>query len=131
MTQAKATFEVTNWDEKPYLELDDGTKLTRASVTQTYSGDIKGEGAAESLMYYAADSSATIVTLQRVSGSIGKKSGTFVVESRATFGKSGAKGTWSVVRGSGTEQLRGLKGKGRFAAKSGPDGAVTLDYDFE
>ena len=131
MTQAKATFAVTNWDEKPYLELKDGTKLTRAAVTQTYSGDITGEGAAESLMYYAADGSATIVTLQRIDGSIGKKKGTFIVESRATFGTSGAKGTWSVVAGSGTDKLRGLKGKGRFAAKSGPNGTVTLDYDFE
>jgi hypothetical protein len=127
---AKAEFQVTNWDEQPYLELTGDSKLTRAAITQTYSGDITGDGAAESLMFYAEDGSATIVSLQRVTGSIGNKSGSFMIESRATFGASGARGTWSVITGSGTRQLQGLKGKGRFTAKSGPTGSVILNYDF-
>ena len=123
-----ATFEVTNWDEQPYADLAGDTKLTRAAVTRKYSGDLQGEGTSESLMYYAADGSATIVGLEHVTGKIGRRSGSFVVESRATFAGNEAKGTWSVVPGSGADQLEGLGGKGRFSAKSGPNGKVSLTY---
>ncbi len=126
-----ATFEVSNWDEQPYAELAGATKLTRASVTKKYSGDLEAEGASESLMYYGADGSATIVGLEHVTGKIGRRAGSFVVESRATFAGDEAKGTWSVVDGSGTEQLKGLSGKGRFTAKSGPNGKITLNYAIE
>jgi hypothetical protein len=36
---ATATFKVKSWDEKPYDELDEGPKLTRASVTKTFEGE--------------------------------------------------------------------------------------------
>jgi hypothetical protein len=32
--------------------------------------------------------------------------------------------------GSGTGDLRGLRGSGGFSAPIGPDASVTLDYDF-
>jgi hypothetical protein len=131
MTHTRAEFSVRTWDEQPYQQLDDGTKLTRASVTRTYSGGIEGEGASESLMYYAQDGTATIVGLERVVGKIGKNSGSFVVESRATFSGNKASGTWSVVPGSGADQLAGLEGEGEFAAVSGPNGSVDLDYELE
>jgi hypothetical protein len=126
---AKAEFQVTKWDEQPYLELDGESKLTRATIAHTYSGDITGEGTAEALMFYAPNGSATILSLQRVNGSLGKKSGSFTIESRATFRGDLARGTWSVVPDSGTKQLKGLQGKGRFTARSGPNGAVTLAYE--
>ncbi|HEY3060393.1 MAG TPA: DUF3224 domain-containing protein [Chloroflexota bacterium] len=124
-----ATFAVTNWDERPYQELAGGTKLTRAAVTKKYSGQLDAEGTSESLMYYGSDGSATIVGLERVVGKIGGRSGSFVVESRATFAGDTAKGTWSVVAGSGTDQFKELSGKGRFTAKSGPKGSITLNYE--
>ena len=41
---ANARFAITNWDEKPYSEGPDLPKLTRATVTKTFTGDIEGEG---------------------------------------------------------------------------------------
>ena len=32
-THATAVFEIKTWDEKPYQEMEGGSKLTRASVT--------------------------------------------------------------------------------------------------
>lgn len=54
-TKAKATFEVTTWDEKPYLELEGGAKLTRAKVIAAIPRDIEGEGMLEYLMFYPGD----------------------------------------------------------------------------
>jgi hypothetical protein len=43
---------VNEWDERPYNEIEGKPKLTRASETQTYRGDIVVEGTIEYLMLY-------------------------------------------------------------------------------
>jgi hypothetical protein len=129
--QARADFKVKNWDEKPYNEIDGGPKLTRASVTQSIEGDIHGVGATEFLMAYRTDESASFIGLQRIVGRIGNRSGSFVLEGKGTYEDGTAKATWSIVPGSGTEELRGLRGEGEFIAHRGPNGSLALDYDFE
>ncbi len=58
---ANARFAIKHWDEKPYSEGKDLPKLTRGSVTKTFTGDIEGEGQVEYLMMYRSDGSATFV----------------------------------------------------------------------
>lgn len=128
-TTAKATFQVTGWDEKTYEDLDGSGKLTRASVTQTFTGDIDGDGAVEFLMAYSAADAADYVGVQRISGRVGRREGTFVLTSTGTFDGTAAKGTWTVVEGSGTGRLAGLTGSGTFDAPLGGQPSVTLDYD--
>jgi hypothetical protein len=128
---AQATFELQAWDENPYLELEDGAKLTRASVEQRFSGDLDGDGQVEWLMCYADDGTARFVGLQRFSGRLGDRSGSFVLETQGTFDGGKATGRWSVIPKSGTDELRGLVGDGGFAAPHGPKADVELDYRFE
>jgi hypothetical protein len=49
---ANARFALKAWDEKPYSEGVDLPKLTRASVTKTFTGDLEGDGQVEYLMVY-------------------------------------------------------------------------------
>jgi len=128
---AQGTFELQAWDENPYLELEDGAKLTRASVEQRFSGDLDGDGQVEWLMCYADDGTARFVGLQRFSGRLGDRSGSFVLETQGTFDGGKATGRWSVIPKSGTDELRGLAGDGGFAAPHGPKADVELDYRFE
>jgi len=130
-THATATFEVKSWDEKPYDEMDGGPKLTRASITKSFTGDIEGEGTLEYLMIYRDDGSASFVGLERIVGRVGDRSGSFVLQHSGTFEGGVAKATLSVVPGSGTGDLRGLRGEGRFAAAHADSYPITLDYDFE
>jgi hypothetical protein len=58
---ARATFEIRDWDEKPYDEMAGAAKLTRASVTKVYKGDIEGKGKLEYLMAYGLDGSASFI----------------------------------------------------------------------
>src|SRR5882672_12412550 len=69
--QAKATFGIKSWDEKPYDEIDGAPKVTRASVTKSYQGDIEGAGKVEYLMMYRTAASASFTGLERVTGSVG------------------------------------------------------------
>jgi hypothetical protein len=131
-THAKGTFEVKGWDEKPYEEISGEAKLTRASVKEAFEGDIVGESTVEYLMAYADASFATFVGLRRVVGQIGDRTGSFVLQASGTFENNLAKATWSVVPGSGTGDLRGLRGEGGFAAEHGKSTVpYTLDYEIE
>ena len=126
---ATSNFEIKNWEEQPYHEAEDGTKLVRASVTATYSGDIVGESTLEYLMYYGAET-VRFIGLERVTGRLGDRSGSFVLQHDGVYADGEAQGAFTVVDGSGTDDLRGLRGTGNLGAQHGSEGNVTLDYDF-
>ena len=130
-TLATGSFEVRTWEEKPWAEMEGGRKLTRASVTQTFSGDIAGEGSVEWLMCYRTDGTADFVGFQRIDGRIGDRAGTFVLQTTGTFDGQMAMGTWHVVPGSATGALAGLRGEGGYAAPRGRAATVSLSYRFE
>jgi hypothetical protein len=130
-THATGIAEIRKWDEKPYRELGDGRKLTKASVTQTFTGDIEGEGTVEYLMVYPNENSASYVGLQLVIGTLGGKTGSFVLQLTGVYGEGVASGSWFVVAGSGTGELANLRGEGGFSAPHGSQARYTLDYRWE
>jgi len=132
-TRAQAIFEVKSWDEQPWVEQEDGVKLTLAVVTKTYRGNIEGEASAETLMYYRADGTAIFTGLERVSGSIGGRFGSFVLLVSGTFRDGAATCEGKVVPGSGASALKGLRGDLHYVATHAeyPKVSATLDYDFD
>jgi hypothetical protein len=128
-TTANARFAIKNWDEKPYSEGKDLPKMTRASVTKSFTGDIEGEGQVEYLMMYASDGTATFVGLERITGRIGNKSGSFVLERTGVFEDGQAKESYSVVPGSATGDLKGLTGDGRSSVGHGDEHPFVLSYE--
>jgi len=127
---AAAIFSLKSWDEKAYDEMEGMPKVTRVSATKSYEGDIVGEGRVEYLMMYRPDASSTFVGLERVVGSVRGRSGGFVLQHLGKFENGIAKVAVSVVPGSGTEGLHGLKGDGEFAVGHESPYKMTLDYEF-
>jgi len=128
---ASAMFAIKGWDEKPYNEAAELPKLTRASVTKTLRGDLEGESQVEYLMMYQADGTASFVALERVVGRLGGRSGSFVLQRTGSFDGSLAKESYSVVPGSGTAELAGLRGAGSSSAGHAKENAMTLEYDLD
>jgi len=126
--QATGTFEITSWDEHPYVEGDEGRKLTRASVTQHHTGDVDGDAAVEYLMSYQPDGTASFVTLQRFDGAVSGHRGTFVLQGEGGFADGVAQAPLRIVDGSGTDELAGIAGRGSFRAK-GHDTEFSLEYE--
>jgi hypothetical protein len=124
-----ARFAIKSWDEKPYSEGPDLPKLTRASVTKTFTGDIEGEGHVEYLMMYRNDGSATFVGLERVTARIGERNGTFVLQRLGVFEGGQAKESYSIIPGSGTGDLQGVRGEGSSAVGHGLEHPFTLEYE--
>ena len=128
---AKCRFTIKSWDEKPYSEGQDLPRLTRAAVTKTFTGDITGEGQVEYLMMYRSDGSATFVGLERVVGRLGGKAGTFVLQRTGKFESGQAKESYAVIPGSGTGELRGLRGEGISAVGHGSEHPFTLNFELD
>ncbi len=128
--RAIGTFEVQTWDEKPYDLLPGGAKLSRASVTQTFDGDLRGIGTAEFLLMYPEDGPATFVGMQRIVGAVLDRDGSFTLRADGTVEGGVARGRWAVVPGSGSDGLRGIYGTGEFTAATGPLASFALEYGF-
>ena len=126
---ANSRFAIKSWDEKPYGEAPDQPKLTRASVTKTFTGDLTGTGSVEYLMMYRSDGSATFVGLERVVGQVAGKAGSFVLQRTGVFENGIAKESYSVIPGSGTGELRGLRGEGTSAVGHGTEHPFALNYE--
>jgi hypothetical protein len=128
---AAATFTLKSWDEKPYDEMHGLPKLSKVTATKSYEGDIAGEGRVEYLMMYRSDGSASFVGLERVVGSVGGRSGTFVFQHAGKFENGIATVVLSVVSGSGTEALVGLDGTAEFAVGHEAPYKMGFDYTFK
>src|SRR5947209_3799309 len=130
MTTLKGGFQLASWEESAYDE-HDGRRLTRASVTEQFEGDIAGEGSVEWLMAYSEDDTARFVGLQLVDGEIAGRRGKFVLETRGDFDGQVARWEAIVVPGSGTAELASLAGGGKFEASHGSKAQYELQVDFD
>src|ERR1700752_3173170 len=129
MKRANARFTIKSWDEKPYSQGADQPKLTRAAVAMSFSGDLAGEEQVEYLMIYRTDGSATFVGLERFTGQLGGKTGSFVLQRTGSFESGVAKESYSVIPGSGTGELHGLRGDGTTALGHDTDYGFALNYE--
>jgi hypothetical protein len=131
MAKLEGEFEVTSWDEDTYQKLEGERKLTKASVTQKFTGDLVGSGSVEWLMFYADDGKARFVGFQRIESTAAGRVGSVVIESNGKFDGKKAAGTWSVLPGSGEGDLEGITGKGRFEAPMGGKPSYSLEARFK
>jgi len=129
--RASARFAIKSWEEKPYSEEPGQPKLTRASVTKALTGDIEGVGHVEYLMMYRSDGTASFVGLELVTGKVGGRSGSFVLQRTGAFEGGLAKESYSVVPGSGTGELLGLTGSGFTSVGHGMEHPFELSYELE
>jgi hypothetical protein len=131
MSKATSKCTIDSWDEHSYRSGPNGGKLTRANVKLTLSGDIEGHAEVQWLMCYRPDSTADFVGLQHVTGQVGERSGTLVLETRGTFDGQGATGPLRIIPGAGTDELSGVCGYGELGAPHGAQASITLTYRFE
>jgi hypothetical protein len=129
ITEAKLKIE--SWDEKPYRELSDGGKLTRADVLLSGPGDGLTSAIFEALMFYRADGTSDYVTLMHITGTIDGRPGSFVLQGHGTYDGTTARAQSQVVPGSGTGELAGMNGTAESVSthQDYPFMPLTLKYD--
>jgi len=133
--KASGTCKPVKWDETTLVEISPAVKTTRASVVYAFSGGIDGRADAEMLMYYPHvdptdphKSTARYVGLLQFTVTLDGRAGSFVVEEAGRFEGGLAASTLTIMDGSGTGALAGIRGAGRFHATK--DAAMCeLEYE--
>src|SRR5205814_9206087 len=131
MAKATGTFDVTAGGEDAYRDAAGEPKLTRVHGTQRFSGDIEGDGSVEWVFCYFPAGGARFLGLQRIEGSVGGRSGSILMESVGDHDGQQSRGTWRVIPGAGTGDLRTMAGHGSFHAPGGRTVTYELDYDLD
>jgi hypothetical protein len=130
-TRADGVITVHKYEPSSYDEPAEGPALTRIHVEESFSGDITGDGVVEFLQAARADGSASFVGIERVTGAVAGRNGTFLLQDAGTVQDNIVSGDWFVIPGSGTGRLAGLRGTGGFHANLSEGAQVHLDYWFE
>lgn len=115
MTQANTMRSVKNWDRRPWHDKSaadaPGAKLFRAEMTHVYTGIIEGQGTIQLLFANNSNNQGVFVALEKITGQVEGRSGSFVFQHMGTFGYGPALITMTVVPGTGTGDLSGLSGQ--------------------
>ena len=130
---ATGTVASTSWEETPFAEYAAGSKSTRATVGNHYSGTIEGAAALEYLMFYTEGSVAHFVGLERIVGSVAGREGRFVLEHIGAWVAGVVRTNVRVLPASGTGELSGINGQGSLIwdGQHGDPSRYTLDLEFD
>src|SRR5262245_48461646 len=128
--RAIAKITVDGSEARPF-DQPGNPALMEISLTETFAGDLDGKSTVRALQVRRDDGSASMVSVQRFSGKLGQRQGTFVLQGTEVIEDGKIKATWFIVPKSGTGDLIGLRGDGGFEGDFGKGSDGTLDYWFE
>jgi len=107
---AEGTFDVTIKPEASEAKVE-GLPMGRMSIDKQYHGAIEGTGKGEMLTAGTGSGSGAYVAIERVTGTLNGRKGTFILHHRGIMTKGTPDLTIFVVPDSGTGQLAGLTGQ--------------------
>jgi len=123
---ANGTFEVKLRPLETYDQAADA-KIGRMSIDKTFQGGLVGTSRGEMLSGGSpAEGSAGYVAIERVTGTLQGRSGSFLLQHSGTMTPTSQELTITVVPGSGTGELEGIAGTMSIEI----DGGKHL-YDFD
>jgi hypothetical protein len=115
MTQANVSYTTKSWDRRKWhdsIVAGDGyARVYRIELIYAYQGMIEGEGVVQLLISQNKDDEVNFVALERVLGSVGGRSGSFVLQRIGTFDNGKVRETLTVIPGTGTGELIPLNGQ--------------------
>jgi hypothetical protein len=121
-SQANGSFEV-----KLLPQTTEEKALSRMSIDKQFHGDLEATSKGEMLAAMTSvKGSAGYVAMERVSGSLHGRAGTFVLQHSSTMTHGTPQQSVTVVPDSGTDQLTGLTGKMTIIVTEGKH-----SYEFE
>lgn len=117
--------KVTPQDDK-----SDDPLLNRMTLDKQYHGDLEGTGKGQMLTAgTAVKGSGAYVAIEKVSGTLKGRAGTFVLQHTGTMTRNEPELSILVVPDSGTGQLAGITGK--MNIRIAPDGKHSYELEYE
>ena len=126
MTRASGAFDVKLSPRAPD-DPSEGAAIGRMAIDKQFHGDLEATSKGQMLTAgTAVKGSAGYVAIERVSGALHGRSGTFALQHSGTMTRGAPQLTITVVPDSGTGELLGLAGKMAIKIEDGKH-----SYDFE
>jgi uncharacterized protein DUF3224 len=126
-TRALGSFEV-KVTPLPSDDKSEGNNLGRLSIDKQFHGDLEAVSKGQMLSAgTAVKGSAGYVAIEKVSGTLYGRSGTFVLQHSGTMNRGTPQLTITVVPDSGTEQLVGISGN---MAINIADGKHSYEFEY-
>lgn len=130
--EARGTFQVKVTPAEA-TAFEKAMGVSRYEVAKDWTGELAGESKGEMLTSFTESTGAmAYVAMEKVTGKLGGKSGTFYLAHRATMTKGDtASGEMSIVivRGSGTGELAAISGSLTIIIDASGKHSYILDYE--
>lgn len=112
MLRAKGTFDVKLTPQTPDNAPAQAAGVGRIAIEKQFQGDLVGASTAEMLYSGDGTTSGAYVAIERITGKLHGRNGSFVLVHRALMNRGTPEG-WlvEVVPDSGTEELQGIRGQ--------------------
>lgn len=125
--RASGTFEV-KLTPQPLADTAAGPNLARMAIDKQFRGDLEGTSRGEMLSAgTSVKGSAGYVAIERVTGTLQGRSGTFVLQHSGTMTRGTPQLTITVVPDSGTGALEGIAGSMTIIVADGKH-SYTFEY---
>jgi hypothetical protein len=124
--KASGTFEVKLSPLETYTK-DPAAKIGRMAIDKRFSGDLEARSQGEMLSGGSpSEGSAGYVAIERVTGTLGGREGSFLLQHSGTMTPTAQGTTITVVPASGTGELEGIAGSMSIRIENGRH-----SYEFE
>jgi uncharacterized protein DUF3224 len=127
--QAKGPFEVKLVPQKADNPQAEGAGHGRMSIDKRFQGELEATSQGEMLSFMTSTKgSAGYVAIEKVSGTLGGRKGTFVLQHSGTMNRGRQQLSVTVVADSGTDELTGLAGSMKIIVT--PDGKHSYEMEY-
>jgi hypothetical protein len=128
-TIARGPFEVKLLPQKPDNPAAEGSGHGRMSLDKQFHGDLEATSQGEMLSVMGSvKGSAAYVAIERVSGALGGKKGTFALMHTGIMNRGAPSLVVQVVPDSGTGELAGISGTMKIVI--GPQGEHSYELEY-
>jgi hypothetical protein len=130
MTQhAKGSFDVKLTPQKPDSDVAQAANVGRMTIDKQFHGDLDATSKGEMLATQTeVKGSAGYVAMERVTGTLKGRQGSFVLQHSATMNRGVPELSITVVPDSGTGDLKGITG--RMNIIIAPDGKHSYEFEY-
>ena len=129
MQHATGPFEVKVAPQKPDNPQAEAAALSRMSLDKQFHGDLEATSQGEMLSVLdKAKGSGGYVAIERVTGKLQGRTGSFVLQHNATMNRGAPELNIIVVPDSGTRELEGISGSMKIRIEAG--GKHFYDFDY-
>lgn len=108
--QLKGTFQITDWQESVNKSFEEGAKLSKALVRQTYAGDITGNSEVHYQLNYETTGEASFNGFEFITGRLSDAPCTLTLKHQGSFENAVAKSQFVIVSSATHAELVGVTG---------------------